>query len=110
MGDFEGPDLDDLFAHMFGGVRGGASASFDPFGPGPSRAPTRGKDTSVRYEISLEEAFKGKKVVMMLSRDRACGICTGTGGRKGAKKDKCTRCGGKGHVIQDRHVSLWLEM
>lgn len=99
------PDLDDLFAHMFG--FGGASASFDPFsGAGPSsHRPRKGRDTDVRYEISLEEAFKGKRVIMNLSRDRTCGVCAGQGGRKGAKKDTCGRCKGKGKVIQDRHVS-----
>lgn len=98
---------------MFGGggggfdFGGGASASFDPFGgSSSSRKPTRGKDTDVRYEISLEEAFKGKKVVMNLSRDRACGVCAGVGGRKGAKKEECGRCKGKGSIIRDRHVSL----
>jgi DnaJ family protein A protein 2 len=108
-GEFDGPDLDDIFAQMFGGGGGfgGASGSFDPFGPGPSRRPTRGKDTDVKYPISLEEAFKGKKVIMNLSRDRACGSCSGTGGRKGAKKEKCARCAGKGTMIQDRHVS-WM--
>ncbi len=77
--------MDDLFASMFGGSgfdgmdgMGGASFSFDSAGPGPSRPkPRRGKDTTVPYEISLEEAYKGKRVVMMLERDRICSACKG---------------------------------
>jgi DnaJ family protein A protein 2 len=69
-------DMDDLFASMFGG----ASFSFDMGGgPGgmPKRKPTRGEDTIVPYEISLEEAYKGKRVVMGLERDRICSHCSG---------------------------------
>ena len=68
-------DMDDLFASMFGG----ASFSFDMGGGGgmPKRKPTRGEDTIVPYEISLEEAYKGKRVVMGLERDRICSHCSG---------------------------------
>jgi DnaJ family protein A protein 2 len=67
--------MDDIFASMFGG----AAFSYDTAGPGPGsrRKPTRGRDTDVKYEISLEEVYKGKKVVMMLERDRICGGCKG---------------------------------
>lgn len=67
---------DDLFNEMFGGMGGfGGSFAFDPAGPGPR--PRRGRVTSVEYKISLEEAYKGKKVVMMLQRDRICKHCKG---------------------------------
>jgi DnaJ family protein A protein 2 len=77
MGDGMETDMDDLFASMFGGFGMGASFSFDTAGPGPSRRPKRGRDTDVPYEISLEEAYKGKRVVMALERDRVCGHCKG---------------------------------
>lgn len=75
--------MDDLFASMFDGFdfgmdgMRGANFSFDPSGSGPSRKPKRGRDTTVKYEISLEEAYKGKRVVMMLERDRICSGCKG---------------------------------
>lgn len=72
--------MDDLFASMFGGGGGGGSFGFefDMGGGGPSRRkPTRGQDTVVPYEISLEEAYRGKRVVMGLDRDRVCSHCTG---------------------------------
>ena len=94
-----GPDLDDLFEQMFGGGdggfsfaededdygfnpfggRGGASWSGDPTAGGSSRRrkPTKGKNADVRYEIGLEEAYKGKRVVLGLERDRVCGHCKG---------------------------------
>lgn len=74
-------DMDDLFASMFGfGFDDGASAfgSFDTAGAGPSRRkPSRGKDTVVDYNVSLEEVYKGKRVVMNLERDRKCSHCKG---------------------------------
>lgn len=105
------PDMDDIFASMFGGGFGMhfddgpfGSGSFDSAGPSRSK-PRRGADTDVRYEISLEEVYKGKKVVMNLERDRVCGGCKGTGARSGVKPSTCGSCKGKGAVIQDRHVS-----
>ncbi len=94
--------MDDLFAEMFGG----ASFSFD-MGGGPSRPrkPTRGADTIVQYEMSLEEVYKGKRVVLDLGRDRTCGLCKGSGARSGVKPSTCSTCEGKGSVIRDRHVS-----
>lgn len=103
------PDMDDIFASMFGGFGmhfdDGFGASFDSAGPGPSRRPRRGANTDVRYEISLEEVYRGKRVVMNLERDRVCGGCKGTGARAGVKASQCATCQGKGAVIQDRHVS-----
>ena len=79
-------DMDDLFSSMFGGGFGatfddydedtfGASFSFDP--AGPSRRPRGPRHTEVGYDITLEEAFRGKRVVMNLQRDRVCGVCKG---------------------------------
>lgn len=106
------PDMDDIFASMFGGGFGmhfddGPSFhSFDSAGPGPSRRPRRGANTDVRYEINLEEVYRGKRVVMNLERDRVCSGCKGTGARDGVKPSQCRTCQGKGAVIQDRHVSI----
>jgi DnaJ family protein A protein 2 len=113
-GGFPGgaPDMDDIFASMFGGSFGMhfddgpfASGSFDSAGPGPSRRPRKAANTDVGYDINLEDVFKGKRVVMNLERDRVCGGCKGSGGRNGVKPSPCSGCKGKGSVIQDRHVS-----
>ena len=75
-------------------------------GAGPSRRkPARGADTIVEYEVTLEEAYKGKRVVMGLERDRVCSHCSGSGARNGIRPGKCKTCDGKGSVIADRHVS-----
>jgi len=113
-----------MFASMFGGMgggtfdaRGGGSydggwfggGSFDSSGPSRRRKPAKGEDTIVSFDITLEEAYRGKRVVMNLSRDRVCTVCNGSGGRNGAKEINCGKCEGKGSIITDRHVSgvIW---
>ncbi|OCF36918.1 chaperone regulator [Kwoniella heveanensis BCC8398] len=110
-------DMDDLFASMFGGMGGfgfddgGASFGFDMGGGGggPSGRrrpkPAKGRDTMVPYDISLEDVYKGKKVVMNLERDRICGGCKGSGGRPGVEPRECSKCEGKGFIFTDRHLA-----
>jgi DnaJ family protein A protein 2 len=66
-----------MFEAMFGGMGGfpGAGGGFDPAGKRPK--PRKGQNTNVEYSITLEDAYKGKKVVMALSRDRTCKGCNG---------------------------------
>ncbi|ODO08208.1 hypothetical protein I350_03797 [Cryptococcus amylolentus CBS 6273] len=107
-------DMDDLFNAMFGG--GGGFDGYDDFGGGfgggshwssggPRRKPAKGRDTTVPYDMSLEEVFKGKKVVMNLERDRICKGCTGSGARAGVKPKECSKCEGKGEVFTDRMLA-----
>lgn len=105
------PDMDDIFASMFGNFGAhfddGPYASFDSAGPGPSRRSRGPQNTTVPYEISMEDVYRGKRVVMNLERDRVCRHCKGSGAREGVdrKAGKCATCQGKGAVIEDRHVS-----
>ncbi|WVO16381.1 hypothetical protein L204_104056 [Cryptococcus depauperatus] len=105
-------DMEDLFASMFGGMGGDP---FDDFGGGffggpmggrgtGGRKPSKGRDTTVPYDISLEEVFKGKKVVMNLERDRICKTCKGSGARSGVVPRECSKCKGEGIVFTDRMI------
>nr|XP_019046093.1 chaperone regulator [Kwoniella bestiolae CBS 10118]OCF25023.1 chaperone regulator [Kwoniella bestiolae CBS 10118] len=101
-------DMDDLFSQMFGGGFGMGGGGFEfEMGGGPSRRrkPTKGRDTTIPYDISLEEAYKGKKVIMNLERDRICGGCEGSGARAGVEPKECGNCEGKGVVFTDRHIA-----
>ncbi|WWC61673.1 uncharacterized protein I303_104258 [Kwoniella dejecticola CBS 10117] len=115
-----GGDMDDLFEQMFGGFGMGGGGGgyggfefdmgFDPSGHGPRggqgrRKPAKGRDTTVPYDITLEEAYKGKKVVMNLERDRICTGCKGSGARPGVEPRECGNCEGKGIVFTDRHIA-----
>jgi DnaJ family protein A protein 2 len=105
--------MDDLFAQMFGGggfsFNGGAGASFDTRGES-SRGPRRGRDFDIRKDITLEDAYTGKTIHVKLERNKLCGRCEGTGGKKGGVKVQCGRCAGKGSVFEDRQVRACLDL
>lgn len=66
---------DDIFEQMFGF---GGGFSFDMGGGGGGRPPPRqSRDTEIEYDLTLEEAFVGKKVILAMERDRTCGQCHG---------------------------------
>ncbi|RJF89718.1 molecular chaperone DnaJ [Oleomonas cavernae] len=79
--------FDDLFGEFMGrgGQRGGNSA-------------TRGSDLRYNMEISLEEAFKGKKTQIRVPSTISCEACDGAGAAPGSKPTTCGTCNGAGKV------------
>jgi molecular chaperone DnaJ len=80
----------DIFEEMFGefmtgGRRGG-------------RGSGRGADLRYNLEISLEEAFHGKKASIRVPTAVACEACSGTGSAGGARPETCHTCRGSGRV------------
>lgn len=69
-----GMDPADLFAELFGASMG---FGFD-FGPG-SRGPrrTKGSDSNIPYEVTLEDLYNGKTVKMNMEKEAVCGLCKG---------------------------------
>lgn len=78
--------FDDLFGEFMGQRRGGR------------RGPVRGADLRYNLEISLEEAFAGKKVRIRVPASVACEACRGSGAKAGAKPEACGTCGGAGKI------------
>ena len=68
-----GMDPADIFAELFG-----ASMGFG-FDYGPSRGPrrTKGQDSHIPYEVTLEDLYNGKTVKMNMEKEVVCGICKG---------------------------------
>jgi len=95
-----GPDLDDILAQMFG-MGGGMPPGFG--GDGPKR-PRRGRDEEQKYEVTLEELYKGKTVKFASTKNIICSHCKGTGGKKDAKPQTCERCKGNGVTVGLRSV------
>ncbi|KAI0787817.1 DnaJ-domain-containing protein [Fomes fomentarius] len=91
-----GMDPADLFAELFGASMG---FGFD-FGPG-SRGPrrTKGSDSNIPYEVTLEDLYNGKTVKMNMEKEAVCGLCKGTGAKGSAKPKQCTKCEGKGWTM-----------
>lgn len=79
---------------MFGGPQ---------FGMGRGR-PRRAQDSIIPYSVTLEDLYNGKTANFALEKNVVCSHCQGSGGRAGAQPKECVTCGGKGHVLQQRHA------
>ncbi|MBL8644442.1 MAG: molecular chaperone DnaJ [Rhodospirillaceae bacterium] len=80
----------DIFEEMFGDMMGGGRR-----GRG---GPARGQDLRYNMEITLEEAFHGKKAKITVPSSISCESCKGTGGKDGAAPKACPTCRGAGKV------------
>ena len=88
-------DLGDIFGSMFGGGFGGG-------GRNPN-APRRGGDVEVNVVLSFEEAAKGCKKTIKVTRIENCKECSGSGAEKGTSPITCSACHGSGRVtVQQR--------
>lgn len=90
-GGFDFGDLGDIFGSMFGGGFGGGSRS-NP------NAPRRGSDVESAVTISFEEAAKGCKKTIKVTRIEKCSDCEGSGAKKGTSATTCSTCQGRGQV------------
>ena len=87
-GDFSS-GFGDIFEEFFGS---GFSS------PGNRRGPTRGSDVRYNMNISLQEAFTGKKTSIKIPSSVDCDSCNGTGGAGGSKPSTCSTCNGYGKI------------
>ncbi len=86
-----GAGFADIFDEMFGdmvGRRGGRGG----------RGQARGQDLRYNMEISLEEAFHGKKASITVPSSVTCDKCKGSGGKDGAAPATCPGCKGAGKI------------
>lgn len=93
------PDMDDIFAQMFGGMGGfGGMPGMGgmPGGPGGRNVPRKGRSVEQEYEVSLEELYKGKTTKFSNTKNIVCSVCKGSGGKQGAKSHACGVCNGRG--------------
>lgn len=89
-GDFG--DLGDIFSSFFGGGFGGNSRRSNP------NAPRRGNDTAATVNLSFEEAAKGCKKTIKVTKIENCKECNGSGAEKGSSPKTCPVCHGSGQV------------
>lgn len=91
-GDFNfGGGFADIFEDIFGDITGRG-------GRRQQQGPARGQDLRFDLEVSLEEAFKGKKATIRVPTAVRCDACQGSGGENGAKPKTCPTCAGRGRV------------
>ena len=93
-GGFEagfGAGFADIFDEMFGDIMGRR-------GGGGRRGPARGQDTRFNMEITLEDAFHGKKATINVPSSLSCEKCKGSGSKDGAAPATCPSCKGAGRI------------
>ncbi|KAF2122976.1 hypothetical protein BDV96DRAFT_561775 [Lophiotrema nucula] len=100
-GGGEGPDMEDIFAQMFGGMGFGGVPGMGgmggmPGGPGGRGVPRKGRSVEQQYEVTLEELYKGKTTKFSNTKNVVCATCKGSGGKQGAKAHECSVCHGRG--------------
>lgn len=86
-GDFG--DIGDIFETIFGGAFGGG---------GGRQQSRRGADLRYDMEVTLEEAFHGKKAEIQVEVSQTCEPCGGSGAAPGTSVRRCNLCGGHGKV------------
>lgn len=86
-------DVHDIFNDVFGDVFG------DMFGArGRNRGPARGQDLRYDLEITLEQAYAGAEVEVVIPAAMSCEACDGTGAKPGTSPTTCGTCGGAGRL------------
>lgn len=90
-----GVDLDDILQQMFG-MGGGMPPPGFGGGAGGPRRPRKGRDEEQKYEVTLEDLYKGKTAKFASTKNVICSHCKGSGGKDKAKPKQCTACQGKG--------------
>lgn len=94
-------DLFSSFSEIFGGGGGGFSDIFgDLFGFGGRRGgrerAVRGNDIRHDLEITLEDAFQGKKIEIKVPKHVKCETCGGSGAKSPSDIKTCPKCNGSG--------------
>jgi molecular chaperone DnaJ len=86
-------DVNDIFSEVFGDVFG------EMFGQGRrSNGPVRGADLRHDLEISLEQAYRGADVELVVPATITCEVCDGSGAKPGTAPSVCGTCAGAGRV------------
>ncbi len=85
-----GTGFADIFEEMFGDFMGGGRRG--------GRSSGRGNDLRYNMQVTLEEAFNGRKSTIRVPTAVACETCNGTGSTKGSGPVACSTCRGAGRV------------
>ena len=82
-------DLGDIFGEFFGGGgrrRGGRTAA------------RQGGDLLMNVRLSFDDAYRGIKKDIRVTRSASCAKCNGSGAEAGAGRKTCPTCQGRGEV------------
>ena len=94
-----GGGFSDIFEEMFGDFDDDVGSIFGG-GRRSGRTNTKEHGTDLRYdmEVSLEEIFSGKKIIIHVPTKIKCETCNGNGYEADSKPETCPTCKGHGEV------------
>ncbi|MCA9120956.1 MAG: molecular chaperone DnaJ [Planctomycetaceae bacterium] len=92
-------DIFEAFGGLFGDLFGGGGRR-----RGGGRRQRRGADVRCDATLDLEEAARGVTKTVEFARSKGCGTCGATGVTPGSTKQTCSRCGGRGQVVQSAGI------
>ena len=102
--DFSNMDFSDIFgSSIFGDIFGGM------FGGGSRRGyngPSKGQNIRTSVQIDFMEAVFGCEKELQLNLKEECGSCRATGAKAGTTPVTCSKCGGRGQVVQTMRTPL----
>jgi DnaJ family protein A protein 2 len=104
------PDLDDLLSQMFGmgGAGMGGMGGMPGYGGGPrAHKPRKSPNEEQKYEVSLEDLYKGRTVKFASTKNVICSLCKGKGGKDKATAKECSTCSGQGKTVAFCAFSLF---
>lgn len=89
-------DIFEAFGDVFSGT------IFEDFFGRSARGPRarRGADIRCDVTLDLEEAAKGSRKQVSLTRYDSCKACHGSGAEAGSEPETCPKCRGRGQVVQ----------
>jgi molecular chaperone DnaJ len=92
-------DIFEAFSDIFGG-----SVFGDVFGRRRGRRPRRGADVRCDVTLDLQEAMTDTEKTVEFQRHQLCDVCRGSCAAPGSSKETCSRCGGRGQVVQSHGI------
>lgn len=92
-------DIFEAFGDMFGlgGLFGGGRRS-----SGRRRGPRPGNDLQATVRLTLKEAAQNQSKTVKIQSHVRCSACGGGGQKAGTQPTVCSRCGGRGTVVQSQ--------
>lgn len=87
----------DIFNSFFGGGGSGFSG-FSSFGD--DDATSHGSNIRVRVKVNLQDVLNGVEKHIKIKKYVLCEDCHGTGAKDGTAYETCSKCRGRGRVIQ----------
>ena len=77
--------------------------AFEPASEGPAASAVRGEDIHYAVELELDEALRGVRAEIELTRLEPCAVCGGGGGANGQVAGPCPTCEGRPlRIVVDR--------